>query len=109
VRVVALATDLMDRSRLSAAIDGISFAGSAAESVAEPSPDVVIVDLARFGVAVGELRRALPGTRIVAFGPHVDEDAARAAREAGADIVWPRSRLFRDPAAAMRDLPDPPS
>jgi hypothetical protein len=101
VRVVALASDLMDRSRLSTAIDGISFARSAAECRGDPAPDVVIVDLARFGAAIGELRRALPGTRIVAFGPHVDEEAATDARGAGADLVWPRSRFFRDPAAAI--------
>jgi DNA-binding NarL/FixJ family response regulator len=107
--VIALATDLMDRSRLSAAIDGISFAANAAECSSGAAPDVVIVDLARFAAAVGELRRALPGARIVAFGPHVDEDAARSARAAGADLVWPRSRLFRDPAAATREIADPTS
>jgi hypothetical protein len=101
VRIVALVSDLMDRSRLSAAIDGVEFA-TGLEGCA--AADVVIVDLARFAASVGELRRALPNTRVVAFGPHVDEDAARAAREAGADLVWPRSRFFRDPAAALSEL-----
>lgn len=93
----------MDRSRLSAAITGISFAGSVADCTApeHPAADIVIVDLARFGTAVGDLRHALPDARIVAFGPHVDEDAASDARDAGADVVWPRSRFFRDPAAAF--------
>ena len=62
MRVVALASDLMDRSRITAAI---------------------------------------PDARIVAFGPHVDEDATAAARAEGADVVWPRSRFFRDPHAAL--------
>jgi hypothetical protein len=103
VRIVALSSDLMDRSRMTAAIDGISFARNAAECA---EADIVIVDLARFSSEVDELRRALPGARIVAYGPHVDEDAATDARDAGADVVWPRSRFFRDPAAAT--TPDPP-
>ncbi len=101
MKVVALSSDLMDRSRMTAAIPGISFARDRAEY---KEADVVIVDLARFGSAVGEVRRALPNARIVAFGPHVDEDAATDARESGADLVWPRSRFFRDPAAALSDL-----
>jgi hypothetical protein len=105
VKVVALASDLMDRSRMTAAIEGIAFAREPAECA---DADIVIVDLARFAGAVGELRHALPSARIVAFGPHVDEAAAANAREAGADIVWPRSRFFRDPTAATRVDPDPP-
>jgi hypothetical protein len=100
VRVVALASDLMDRSRITAAIPGAAFARDVAGCTAEAA-DVVIVDLARFASAVGELRRALPNARIVAFGPHVDEDATAAARVEGADVVWPRSRFFRDPHAAL--------
>jgi hypothetical protein len=100
VRVVALATDLMDRSRMTAAIEGIAFAR---DTAACSDADIVIVDLARFGSVVGALRRALPDARIVAFGPHVDEDAASDARESGADVVWPRSRFFRDPSAALSE------
>jgi hypothetical protein len=103
MRIVALASDLMDRSRLSAAIDGVRFARDVTECGGGGSvaADVVIVDLAGFASAVGDLRRALPNARIVAYGPHVDAAATDAAREAGADLVWPRSRFFRDPAAAL--------
>jgi hypothetical protein len=100
VRIVALASDLMDRSRITAAIPGAAFARDASECTTEAA-DVVIVDLARFASSVSELRAALPAARIVAFGPHVDEKAAAAAHADGADIVWPRSRFFRDPAAAL--------
>ena len=98
MKVVALTSDLMDRSRITAAITGVSFARDPAECA---GAEVVIVDLARFGSAVAALRDALPEARIVAFGPHVDEDAASDARAAGADVVWPRSRFFRDPEAAL--------
>jgi hypothetical protein len=101
VRVVALSSDLMDRSRLTAAIAAVSFASGTAECA---DADIVVVDLARFASEVDELRRALPDARIVAYGPHVDEQAAADARAAGADLVWPRSRFFRDPAAAISEL-----
>jgi hypothetical protein len=108
VRVVALVSDLMDRSKLSATIAGVTFARTVPEC-ADAQADVVIVDLARFGAAVGDLRAALPTARIAAFGPHVDETAASDARAAGADLVWPRSRFFRDPAAVLEGLSGRPA
>jgi hypothetical protein len=101
--VVALVSDLMDRSRVAAALPETEFARDVAACA---DADIVIVDLARFGPAVGELRRSAPGLLIVAFGPHVDEDSAAGARAAGADRVWPRSRFFRDPKAAISTISD---
>ena len=65
--------------------------------------DVVLVDLARSGDAIAAVRQAAPGARLVAFGPHVDDAGADAARAAGADLVLARSRFFRDPGAALSD------
>ncbi|MDQ1457629.1 MAG: hypothetical protein QOH28_3249 [Actinomycetota bacterium] len=96
MRVCALVSDLMDRSKISAAIPGVVFSLDA-------SAEVVIVDLARGPQLVAEIRAETPGIRIVCYGPHVDDDAAAAARAAGADVVLPRSRFFRDPAAAIAD------
>jgi DNA-binding NarL/FixJ family response regulator len=92
--VCALTTDLMDRSKLSAAIPGVAFSlvGDA---------DVVIVDLARGVEQIAMVRADAPDARIVAYGPHVDDTSMGAARAAGADVVLPRSRFFRDPAAAL--------
>jgi hypothetical protein len=103
-RVVALVGDLMDRSRLTAAIPQLEVVG---EPGAVAGAAVIVVDLARHGDAVSELRRFAPTARIVAYGPHVDEDGLAAATRAGADLVLPRSRFFRDPAAAL-DLPATP-
>ena len=98
MRVVALVADLMDRSRLSAAIPDVAFASDAAACA---GADVVVIDLARHADAVAAARAAAPGARIVAFGPHVDDDLLTDARTAGADVVLPRSRFFRDPSAAL--------
>jgi DNA-binding NarL/FixJ family response regulator len=94
VRVCALVSDLMDRSRISAALPDVAF-------MLDGTADVVIIDLARGPQLVPEIRAEMPAVRIVCYGPHVDEEAADAARAAGADVVLPRSRFFRDPAAAI--------
>jgi hypothetical protein len=98
VLVAALVSDLMDRSRITAAVADVRFIRRVDDA---PPADVVILDLARHGDDVGALRTLLPQARIVAFGPHVDEAAANAARQNGADLVFPRSRFFHDPAAAL--------
>src|SRR3954470_2645849 len=101
MRVCALVTDLMDRSKISSAIPGVGF-------MLDGAADVVIVDIARSGPqVVAEIRAEMPAVRIVCFGPHVDDEAADAARAAGADVVLPRSRSFRAPAAAIA-RPDEP-
>jgi hypothetical protein len=98
VRVVALVGDLMDRSKLTAALPDATFARDAADCA---GADVVVVDLARFGGEVAAARAAAPSARIVAFGPHTDEDAfARAGRD-GADAVLARSVFFRNPEVAV--------
>jgi DNA-binding NarL/FixJ family response regulator len=98
VNVVAFVTDLMDRSKVQAAVPGATFARDPA---AAAGADVVVVDLARFGDTIGDIRAHAPGARIVAFGPHVDDELLARAGEAGADVVMARSRFFRDPAAAV--------
>ena len=98
MRVCALVSDLMDRSKLTAASADVVFVRDA-EACA--GADVVVVDLARFGAEVAKVRAFAPAARLVCFGPHVDEARAAAATEAGADVVLPRSKFFRDPGAAI--------
>jgi hypothetical protein len=98
VRIVALVSDLMDRSRLSNAVPDAEFV---TDAKAAAGADCVVIDLGRFAGTVSEIRHLAPGARLIAFGAHVDDDALVAAREAGADVVMPRSRFFRDPAAAI--------
>jgi hypothetical protein len=100
MRVCALVGDLMDRSRVSSAIAGVEFVQDAG---ACSGADVVIIDLARSGDRIASVRAAAPDARLVAFGPHVDEAGADAARSDGADVVMPRSRFFRDPGTAIAE------
>jgi hypothetical protein len=98
VKIVAITTDLMDRSRISGALDGVEFARDAAGCA---GADVVVIDLARSAALVGAVRAAVPDARIVAFGPHVDTEVLDQASRDGADAVLPRSRFFQDPAGAL--------
>lgn len=101
MHVVALVTDLMDRSRLAGALPGTQ-AVSTAEACA--GADVVLVDLSRFAADIPAVRAAAPEATILGYGPHADRELADLGRAGGADAVVARSRLFRDPAGVVGDL-----
>lgn len=98
MRVTALVDDLLDRSRVAAAVPDTVFVR---DVPALGAADVVVVDLGGHGADVPRVRAALPDARLVTFGRHDDPDALAAALAAGADLAWPRSRFFRDPRAAV--------
>jgi DNA-binding NarL/FixJ family response regulator len=98
VVLCALVSDLMDRSRIAAAVPEARFVRSAAECA---DADVIVVDLTRGADAVAQLRQTAPTAKIVAYGPHVETDGFAQTRAAGADVVLPRSRFFRDVNAAL--------
>lgn len=93
MKVVALTPDLLDRSKVSAAVPGVVHVGAAALlGRAAEGADLVLVDLTRPGAldAVADLDVA----RVVGFGPHVEGDVLAAATAAGIEAM-PRSRFFR--------------
>ncbi len=70
-------------------------------------PACVLVDLANPGLSLSDLLRGLGEAcplrpRVVAYGSHVDAAGLRAAREAGCDLVLPRSKFVED---LPRELP----
>jgi DNA-binding NarL/FixJ family response regulator len=98
VRVVALVGDLLDRSKIAAAVPDAQFAATPDDSA---GADVVVIDVKAHPDAVIVARRLAPTARIVAYGRHDNPAALEAARAGGADAALPRSRFFRDPAAAI--------
>jgi len=68
-------------------------------------PTCVIVDLSNPGLRIADLIAgldALPSRpRIVAYGSHVDTATLRAAREAGCDVVLPRSKFVEELPTAL--------
>ena len=55
-----------------------------------------------------KLRPATRQVPVVAFGSHVEVDILRAARAAGADHAWPRSKLMGDLPKVIADAVQPP-
>jgi CheY-like chemotaxis protein len=67
----------------------------------QEKPTCVIVDLGNPGLDLAELVRRLdelekPRPRLIAYGSHVDADMLRQARQAGCDLVLPRSQFVAD-------------
>ena len=98
MRVFALVGDLLDRSKIAAAIPDAVFA-SIPEECADA--DTVVIDVKAHPDAVAAVRELVPAARVVAYGRHDDPEALEAARADGADVALPRSRFFQDPAAAV--------
>jgi predicted metal-dependent hydrolase len=76
-------------------------------------PELILIDLTAPGWEE-PVRRAkqLPHTKsipIIAFGSHVDTEALQAARRAGCDHAWARSRLMNELPALIERALNPPT
>lgn len=113
--VVALVADLLFASRIrgAAAAAGVEaiVVRTAEELIRESRarrPRWILVDLdARVADAVGAIAAVRAeanrsGSRILAFGAHVDREALRSALAAGADRVLARSAFVRDLPGLLR-------
>jgi CheY-like chemotaxis protein len=70
------------------------------------APACVIVDLSNPGLDVAALVRQLKPAGaarpfVAAYGSHVDATGLHAAREAGCDVVWPRSKIAQELPQAL--------
>jgi hypothetical protein len=92
--VLALVTDLMDRSRIESALPVPVRFVSELDASAPGDATVVLADLRRVADPAA-LRALVPDARIIAFGSHIDDEALEAARRAGFDEVLARSAFFR--------------
>jgi len=97
--VVAVCADLMDRSKISAALPDATLVRSLHAAQAELSDaatdaeHTVFVDLRRVD-EIGDLADLASQAIVIAFGSHVDDAALAAATDAGAAAL-PRSLFFR--------------
>src|SRR6516164_4783164 len=93
-RVLGTARDLALPFRVAKSADALL-----AIARAQP-PAGAIVDLSNPGlniqVLVAELKRLSPAVRVIAYGSHVDTATLKAAREAGCDLVMPRSQFVEE-------------
>jgi CheY-like chemotaxis protein len=98
-----LSDDLMFASRITGTARSLGLTVKPARTVEvlenlakQESPRCVILDLANPTLQVAELLGRLrefspPMPRVVAYGSHVDAAGLKAARDAGCDVVLPRS------------------
>jgi hypothetical protein len=92
--VAAYTPDLMDRSKIAAAVAGCRFVARPEALVGLAGVDVVVVDLSKKGVLEALPAIVAGGARVVGYGAHVDHKLLAAASAAGVDDVLPRSRFF---------------
>ncbi|MFL5735453.1 MAG: hypothetical protein ACJ78Q_20015 [Chloroflexia bacterium] len=70
-----------------------------------PPGDLLIVDLAARGDWETAIREAAArGTRIIAFGPHIDAASRKRAKDAGAERVLANSNLARDLPGILKEM-----
>jgi hypothetical protein len=98
-RIALLCPDLLFGSKVEGALRAAGH-----EVVAPDAPaDLLVVDLtADVDERLGAVREARIPT--LGFYSHVEQDVRRAAEEAGADRVVPRSRMAREGAALVDQL-----
>ena len=93
MNVLLWCDDLMTRTRLESAWKnaGVTMLKKTSTEI----PDCIAIDLgAREAIAhITRLRASHPQTDIIAFGPHMDSDAFKAAKEAGASELAARSSI----------------
>ncbi len=111
--VLLLSDDLLDTSRIVGAgrdhgvtIQWARHLGGLATLARREAPRLVLVDLANPGLSVETLLAVLDAAcperpRVVAYGPHVDAVSLRAARQAGCDLVLPRSAFVEQLPARL--------
>jgi DNA-binding NarL/FixJ family response regulator len=93
MKILLWCDDLMSRTRIESAWKAAG-AHVLRKNTTE-QPDLVVMDLTAAN-ALGEierLRKSLPDIPILAFGPHVDGDAFRHAKVAGASELVARGKV----------------
>jgi CheY-like chemotaxis protein len=115
-RVVALVPDLLFGSRvqgdLQAAGHQVTLAGSPdALAQALPGADALVVDLTLDAAQRIEIVRATrpAAVPVLAFYSHVEADVRELGRQAGFELVVPRSRMAREGGALVARLLEAPS
>ncbi|MGH2443363.1 MAG: hypothetical protein ACRDFX_09395 [Chloroflexota bacterium] len=101
VDVIAVVTDLFFQSRISAAAraagNTLRFLTSDAAVAAAPAARLTLIDLdAQLDVLAAIRTLSARGDAVLAFGPHLDTDARKAARAAGAGRVLAKSKFVTE-------------
>jgi DNA-binding NarL/FixJ family response regulator len=116
-----LSDDMIFSSRITGTAQALGLKVNAVKSAKnlmaqakERTPTCVIADLSHPDLCVPELIEGLKDVcssmpRLVAYGSHVDAASLRAAREAGCDIVLPRSAFVEQLPGSLPEWLTQPS
>jgi ActR/RegA family two-component response regulator len=107
-----LCDDLIFTSRICGEAKALGLTLRVAKNVVEllrialqSAPSCAILDLNLTGPKIDQLVRELaalqPRPILVGYGSHVDAATLKRARDAGCDIVWPRSKFVEELATAL--------
>lgn len=107
-----LCDDLIFTSRITGTATALGMTLRGVKTVAElrrffvqATPRCVIVDLHAPGLNIEELATEIaaltPRPTLVGYGSHVDTATLKRARDAGFDVVWPRSKFVEELASAL--------
>jgi DNA-binding NarL/FixJ family response regulator len=93
MKILLWSDDLMTRTRIEAAWKPAG--AQMLKKTDTDTPELIVVDLTARDAAehIRRLRAAHPQLPILAFGPHVDGDAFKAAKAAGADELVARGKV----------------
>jgi CheY-like chemotaxis protein len=107
-----LCDDLMFTSRITGTAQALGLTLNPVKSqeqlealATQQAPSCVVIDLANPGLIIQDLVQKLrpqgQGAYLVAFGSHVDVATLNAARQAGCDLVLPRSKFIEELPTAL--------
>jgi DNA-binding NarL/FixJ family response regulator len=86
-------------------LHSVKIVGDLLHFARQTPPRCVIIDLHAPGLDIDELAAELtalqPKPFIVGYGSHVDTATLKKAREAGCDLVWPRSKFVEELPTAL--------
>jgi DNA-binding NarL/FixJ family response regulator len=107
-----LCDDLLFTSRIAGTAQALGLTLHVAKTIAQlegflrqSPPRCVIVDLHTPGLNIdalaAEIAALSPRPFLVGYGSHVDAATLKKARDAGCDVVWPRSKFMEELTAAL--------
>ncbi len=109
---ILLCDDLIFTSRIVGTAKALGLTLRTAKTIAElrrlvqeTPPRCVILDLQVAGADIDELAREAttltPRPILIGYGSHVDAATLKRARDAGLDVVWPRSKFVAELEASL--------
>ena len=111
LNALLLSDDLLFTSRIIGTARALGLEMKSARGTAEllalavtSAPPCVLLDLQNPGLDIAALVRDLKSAgkpTIIGYGSHVDTATLKAARDAGCDVVLPRSKFVEDLATAL--------